>query len=122
MNRLELPLSPGTNRMWRRSGHVIHHSDEYKEFKEATAQLARRYGLCEPIHGQVMVAITYHPKGRKKETEKPLRRLDCDAHIKPTLDALIGVAYLDDYQVVEVTCKLAEPTEKGALIVEWKAA
>lgn len=122
MNRLELPLSPGTNRMWRTYRGITVLSKEARDFKHLVAVEAASKGIRSPMQGEVMVAITYHPKGRKKETEKPLRRLDCDAHIKPTLDALIGVAYLDDYQVVEVTCRLAEPTEKGALIVEWEAA
>lgn len=122
MPSLTLPLSPGTNRMYRNFRGITVLSKEARDFKHLVAVEAAAKGVRNPLQGDVMVAITYHPKGRKKETDKPLRRLDCDAHIKPTLDALIGVAYLDDYQVVEVTCKLAEPTGKGALIVEWEVA
>ena len=122
MPKLILPLSPGTNRMWRNFRGVTVLSKEAKEFKQAVAVLARTHGAYSPLQGEVMVDIAYHPKARKKETDKPLRRLDCDAHIKPTLDALIGIAYLDDYQVVDARCHLEDPVPDGALIVEWKSA
>lgn len=122
MPTLTLPLCPGANRLWRTYNGITVLSKEARDFKQTVNLEAISKGVKRPIQGEVMVAITYHPKGRKKDTGKPLRRLDCDGPIKATLDALIGVAYLDDYQVVAVTCRLAEPVEGGKLIVEWEAA
>ena len=122
MPKLILPLSPGTNRMWRRSKTGVYPLAEYVYFKTHTYQEARISGVCHPLQGPVMVGLTYHPKARKKETDKPLKRMDVDAHIKPVLDALIGVAYEDDYQVTKVWSELGEPIDGGQLVVEWEAA
>ena len=122
MNRLILPLSPGTNRMWRNFKGITVLSKDARDFKQTVAVVARTSGVMAPLQGEVMVDIAYHPKARKKETDRPLRRLDCDAHIKPVLDALIGIAYLDDYQVVDARCHLEAPVENGELIVTWGAA
>ena len=122
MPKLILPLSPGTNRMWRRSKTGVYPLAEYVYFKTHTYQEALISGVCHPLQGPVMVGLTYHPKARKKETDKPLKRMDVDAHIKPVLDALIGVAYEDDYQVTKVWSELGEPIDGGQLVVEWEAA
>lgn len=105
--------------MWRNFRGITVLSKEAKEFKQTVAVAARLSGVITPLEGMVVVDIAYHPRARKKETSKPLRRLDCDAHIKPVLDALIGIAYLDDYQVVDARCHLEEPVEKGVLVVTW---
>lgn len=120
MPTLTLPLSPGANRMWRTYRNVTVLSPEARQFKQVVATLARQAGACEPHYGEITVSMDYHPKARKKASEKPLRRTDLDAHIKPTLDALQGVAYLDDYQVVEVIARLAEPVPGGQLVVTWE--
>lgn len=122
MNRLTLPLCPSMNVYWRNYHGVTVLSKEARDFKQLTAIKARQEGLQEPINGEVVVGITYHPKARKKESEKPLRRRDVDNCIKPTLDALIGIAYLDDYQVVDVRAVLGEPVPGGKLVAEWRAA
>ena len=122
MPSLTLPLSPGTNRMWRRTKTGVYPLQEYVLFKTFAEYTAKQHGLCDPLQGPVIVDITFHPKARKKETKRPLKRMDVDAHIKPVLDALIGVAYLDDYQVTRVASVLGEPMPEGKLIVEWEAA
>lgn len=122
MPTLTLPLSPGTNRMWRRAKTGVYPLQEYVLFKTFAAYTAQQHGVCEPLQGPVIVGITFHPKARKQEGDKPLKRMDVDAHIKPVLDALIGIAYKDDYQVTRVFSELAEPVEGGKLIVEWEAA
>lgn len=91
-------------------------SKEAREFKQAVARIA---GDMTPSEGMFAVDIAYHPKARKKETDRPLKRLDCDAHIKPTLDALIGLVYFDDYQVADARCHLEEPVYEGKLVVSW---
>ena len=108
--------------MWRNFKGITVLSKDARDFKQTVAVVARTSGVMAPLQGEVMVDIAYHPKARKKETDRPLRRLDCDAHIKPVLDALIGIAYLDDYQVVDARCHLEAPVENGELIVTWGAA
>lgn len=122
MPNLTLPLPPSANRIWKHWGGKTVIAPEYSRFKSAVRTLATLHGVCDPLEGPVSVAIAYHPKARKKETEKPLRRLDVDGPIKATLDSFIGIAYLDDYQVVSIRCDLAEPVQDGKLVVMWEAA
>lgn len=120
MPNLTLPLSPGNNKMWRRYRNRVVLLDEYVSFKSSVSTLAALHGVCEPLQGPVRVEIAYHPRARKKETDRPLKRMDLDAHIKPVGDALIGIAYLDDYQVVSIRCDLADPVQDGKLVVMWE--
>lgn len=108
--------------MWKHWGCAVVPNPDYIKFKQAVHTLAALYGVCEPLDGPIALRIAYHPKARKKETEKPLKRMDCDAHIKPIGDSLIGIAYHDDYQVVSIRCDLAEPVQDGKLVVSWEPA
>jgi crossover junction endodeoxyribonuclease RusA len=110
------------NRYWRNFRGMTVLSKEAKSFKQEVATLARMAGVLSPLQCEVSIDITYHPKARKKETAKPMRRLDLDNPIKATLDSLNGIAYLDDYQVTEITARLGQPTEQGELVVMWEAA
>lgn len=120
--RLELPLCPSTNVYWRNYRGITVLSDEAKEFKTNVRYQAMTHGYREPMGDEMVVCITYHPKARQKETEKPLRRRDVDNCIKPTLDALNGIAWHDDYQVVDVRARLGNPVKGGKLVVEWSSA
>lgn len=122
MNRIILPLCPSMNTYWRNFKGITVLSKEAKDFKLTTASIARQEGIYAPLQGEVKVEITYHPKARKKETNKPMRRRDIDNCIKPTLDALESIAYLDDNQVVDVRATLGAPVEDGQLVVFWDAA
>ena len=120
MNQLVLPLCPSMNVYWRKYHGVIVLSRDARDFKQHTAIIAKSENLPPPTNDEVEVEIIYHPKNRKKETKNPLRRRDVDNLIKPVLDALIGVAYEDDYQVVDVRCRLGDPVTDGKLVVSWR--
>ena len=60
-----------------------------------------------------------HVRGRGQASKV---RLDLDNCIKVALDALIGIAYEDDSQVVRLTAEIGEPVEGGGLSVTWGAA
>lgn len=91
-------------------------SKEADEFKRTAAHAAFVAGwrVCD---GPVSVALTFHPKttkqGRASET-----RLDLDNVIKVTLDALNGVAWVDDRQVVKLVAQLGAAIPGGGLTVE----
>lgn len=58
------------------------------------------------------------------ERELPMKKPDCDNIVKIILDALNGVAYADDKQVVDVRCRkrYAKPGESGRVVVTiWSA-
>ena len=121
MTELTLPLGPSANRMYKTFRGITVPSKEYTIFKREVKRIGRE-AQCVPHGGPICVNISYHPKARLKETNKPLRRLDTDGPIKPVLDALQGIAYENDYQVECVTCQLSPPVPGGALIVQWKTA
>jgi Holliday junction resolvase RusA-like endonuclease len=59
-----------------------------------------------------------------EERELPMKKPDCDNIVKIILDALNGVAYTDDKQVVDVRCRkcYAKPGEPGRVVVTiWSA-
>ena len=121
MPKLILPIPPGANRIWRTYRNVTVKSKDARHFEQTVRFEAHRQGICPPLDGPVRVRMYYHPKARKKETGKPIRRMDVDAPIKAVLDALIGIAYPDDYAVVKVSSRLANPVPGGQLVVYWEA-
>lgn len=113
---IHLPYPISSNRYWRTFRNRMVRSKEADEFKRVTAHAAFVAGwrVCD---GPVAVALTFHPKttkqGRASET-----RLDLDNVIKVTLDALNGVAWVDDRQVVKLLAQLGAAIPGGGLTVE----
>lgn len=79
---------------------------KFTKYESLIAAMYRETG-CEPFCGPVMVKVdTYRalPKSRPKKviTEADRYKPDADNILKIVLDALNGVAYQDDSQVVMV--------------------
>lgn len=89
---LDLPEPPSVNRMWRRGGNRTYLSKAGREFKAAVAMICRAKKV-RPLYGPVAVEITWRRKRRDG---------DLDNRAKLALDALNGLAYEDDSQIVEL--------------------
>ncbi len=103
---LTLPLPPSANvywRMWR--GHMVV-STEAKNYKVAAGWMAKAAGV-EPLRGAVAVTMTVY-RARKSG--------DLDNRIKVTMDAMNGIAWEDDSQVVELHAYLRD--DKNAPRIE----
>lgn len=87
---LTLPEPPSANRWWRRSGSRMHLSKQAKDYKAAIGQLAGAYNCHE---GPVRLVVVWH-RGRKSG--------DLDKRLGVMLDALQGVLYVNDSQIVEI--------------------
>ncbi|QQR46560.1 RusA family crossover junction endodeoxyribonuclease [Myxococcus xanthus] len=91
--RLVLPFPPSTNEYWRAArgrGMVPSHKAEaYKARVARAATLAR----AQPLHGPVRLFVTVY---------RPRRVGDLDNYLKVLNDALNGLAWLDDEQVVRL--------------------
>lgn len=97
---LTLPIPPSSNRYWRTVAYFCKKtgkpkaatfvSDEAKEYKRSVGLLTK---IDHPIVSQVAITLRVF---RERRTG------DLDNKIKVLLDALQGVAFVDDNQVVEL--------------------
>lgn len=86
------------------------------EMKKESAELA---------NGPISLAADFYferPKSAKRQAQK-LTKPDIDKLLRGILDALTGVAYRDDSQVVEVTCvkRFGSPTRAEISVIEITA-
>lgn len=91
-----LPYPPTVNGMYRRRGARTFLADSHKDFRAA----AMAYGAVQrdaigarPLAGAVTITV---------DAFRPKKRGDIDNVLKALLDALQGVAYENDSQVVEI--------------------
>lgn len=90
--RLSLPYPPSVNRLYRAvQGRVIK-SSEGRRYAQQVAWEAMKH-RTKPLEGELVVHVTAF---------RPQRRGDLDNVLKAALDALNGVAWHDDSQVVEL--------------------
>lgn len=87
---LGLPEPPSANRYWRCYRNRVVKSAEARAYQEVVALIAAK---AVPFDGEVSVVLTWW-RGRASG--------DLDNRLKVTLDALKGLAYQDDRQVVEI--------------------
>lgn len=115
-----LPYPVSANRYWRTFRGMTVRSKEADEYKRTAAHSAFVAGW-RAIEGPVSVGITLHPKLTKKGLPSATR-MDLDNCIKVTLDALNGVAYRDDRQVVRLVAEIGQAHPLGGLSVTVEAA
>lgn len=91
--RLRLDMPPSANRYWRTGSGHVYVSDEALDYKNDVAITARQQGVRKPFTGDVAVTVYVYRKQRSG---------DLDNRLKVLLDALKGIAFEDDKQVVEI--------------------
>lgn len=120
MIRLTLLYPVSANRYWRVFGGRVVHSTEARKYREDVAAKARKKEL-QPLAGPVSVHVALCPELTKKG-EASKTRLDLDNCLKVALDALQGIAFSNDKQVIKLVAELGPAQIGGALLVEVKAA
>lgn len=112
---LNLPYPISQNRYWRvrviKGVAMTYVSAEAKAYKQEAAWKAKAAGIRVAL-GDVVMAVILHPK-KNKDGSASKKRLDLDNCIKVLFDALNGVAYFDDKQVVRIGAEVGEPIEGG---------
>lgn len=104
MTVFTLPYPPSANRYWRFTRQGIYVSAEAKHYKQQAAQMARSEGVTV-LDGAVILRLDVYA---------PRKAGDLSNRIKVLEDALNGVAYHDDAQVVEIHARRFEqPKAKG---------
>lgn len=125
---LDLPYPVSANRYWRSLGRgrvVV--SEQGQDFKRAVRKRAVAAGLVEPLDGPVSIQIFMHPKQVKDHVARerkhgPLwhlavRCIDLGNSEKILSDALNGLAWKDDRQIVEIIKRRAYPIDGGGVSV-----
>ena len=85
-----LPVPPSANRYWRIYNNRIVVTDEARAYKQEIGLLLRR---VHALTKDVSVNFTVF---------RPSRRGDLDNYNKVMLDALQGLAYVNDNQIIEI--------------------
>lgn len=113
---LLLPYPPSANRYIRRTARGCYRTSEATRYREAAKALAISGGAA-CLSGPIVVIATLIPKLTK--TGKPSKtRLDIDNCVKVACDALQGVCYEDDSQIVRLIIQLGDPLPGGGLLLE----
>lgn len=91
--KITLEVPPSANRWWRNVGGRVVLSKDARLYKQAAALSALAQGVRTPLTGPVALSIAWY-RARKSG--------DLDKRLGVLLDALQGVAYLNDGQIVEL--------------------
>lgn len=98
---------PSANKCWRRVGNRTLLSADARAYRAATATAALQQGM-RPLKGNVVVVMEFY---------RPQKSGDVDNRIKQLLDALRGVGFEDDKQVVEITARRFEDKANPRAVV-----
>jgi Holliday junction resolvase RusA-like endonuclease len=106
---LVLPVPPSANRWWRRSGTHMYKSTEARDYQTYVNRLARSLGIRMIRRpSQVAFQVTWY---RDKKMG------DLDKRLGIVLDALQGVVYENDSQIVEILAKRIDATSNPRIEV-----
>lgn len=108
---LTLPYPISSNRYWRSARGRVFVSAEAKAYKQEVALIARTAGIREPASISAIALIV-------KLIPKTRRCLDLDNALKIAIDALKGIAFEDDSQVVKIQAEKLPPDGVGRLLIE----
>lgn len=112
--KITAPLEPVPFKRPRFNGKFVFNDARYSEFKMALGIIAREKMMgAAPLTGAIKISVTV-----TRNCNPATRNFgDADNHLKAVLDALNGICYLDDAQVVqaEVTLQRGAPSVKITL-------
>lgn len=97
--KLTLPYPPSSNRYWRVWRGRAVKSNEARDYQRAVKLRGLAGKRADPLVGPVAIHVDVY---------RPARRGDLDNSLKVTLDAIQGVAYLNDEQIVYLSASRNE--------------
>ena len=133
MNSITVTLPPpvSANVYWRtrvvKNMAMTYVSAEAKAFRAEVLALLLAAGVREPFPGRVAVSMQLYPHRpldwqKRQRTlgatwDDGVRSIDLDNSIKVTLDAMKGVAFIDDVWVRQITAERMEPDGEARVVV-----
>lgn len=114
-----VPAPQGSKNAYRRGKKIVlvESSKKVKPWRDTVSQVAR-FACKQPLDGAVTVAVHFVMPRTKAMGDKPAplmcERPDLDKLLRAINDALTGIAYVDDSQIVRLTGskRRAAPGEK----------
>lgn len=107
--KLTLPVPPSANRYWRTfRGHSVV-SAEAKAYKIDAAWMAKAAGITEPLAGDVALTVRWYRERKSGDLSNRLKILE---------DALNGIAYNDDSQIVRIVAERYDDKRNPRVEVE----
>ena len=95
------PIQQGSMRAF--NNRIVHNKTKDLMAWRAQVAIAARMAGCAPIEGEITITMRFHYARPKSVTRAlPTVPPDLDKQIRSILDALTGVAYRDDAQVIEI--------------------
>ena len=114
MSEILLPYPPSLNRYLRHTGRT-YRTEEANKYANMAGWIGNEAGL--QLHdGPVSVQIILHPKA-KKNGNASNTRIDLDNALKVAIDALQGVAYINDNQIEQINARYGAPLPGGGLSI-----
>jgi len=108
--RLVLPYPVSANRYWatvaRGKRAITYVTEDAKVFKRECAWIAKQAGCTNPSSRPIELTVMLVPRNGVC--------MDLDNALKVTIDALKGIAYVDDSQVWKINAQRSEPDPAGA--------
>lgn len=80
--------------------------DKTKRYKQDIALWASKYAPEKPFPGAIRIDVLFYlPRPRKPKSFYPIVRPDLDNYLKGVMDALNGILWRDDSQIVSIRCE-----------------
>lgn len=115
-----LPMPPSNNVYYRHFRGMTVLSKEGAAFKTEAAWRCKA-AVMKPLAGEVELYAILHPRSNKDGSASKVR-VDLDAILKATCDALNGVGYQDDKQITRLVAEVGEPMFGGGVSVQVRSA
>ena len=121
--RFEIDFTPTKRRpRIKRNGHSYDPKENQREKRAMVAAFNAQCGAVAPLEGAVSVKVDIYRRMPKNRPQKLLREFDtykpdADNIAKAVLDAMNGLAFVDDSQVVSLTATKHDRTHRDSDMV-----
>ena len=97
------------------NGHILHSQGSALAVWRSTVALSARFAGAKPVEGAIGIEILFRVRRPKTvKRDYPTVAPDLDKYIRGVLDALTGIAYQDDAQVIDIKAKKVYSDMAGA--------
>lgn len=97
------------------NGHILHSQGSALAMWRSTVALSARFAGAKPVEGAIGIEILFRVRRPKTvKRDYPTVAPDLDKYIRGVLDALTGIAYQDDAQVIDIKAEKVYSDIAGA--------